>query len=163
VNNKLTWILLLSFVLALGSANVRAQHSSLSLLPSSERIGQDSVLMVVVHLAAAERLHAYSVDILYDTTVVHYQSLQRLPFFSGSTFFASNIDSANGKIVIDEAILGAWSQNGTAGVALLRFTASKPGTAAFKITSSALRDSINRPIPVDNQGTTVTVVGREGE
>src|SRR5512140_3109468 len=159
---RLTSALLLLLLLACDPGILLAQKATFSLLPSAERVEPDSVLMVVVHLAAVERLHAYSVDVSYDTAVVHYQSLQRLPFFSGSTFFASNIDSANGKIVIDEAILGARSQNGTAGVALLRFTASKPGSAAFEITSSALRDSINTPITVDNQGTLVTVVGRQG-
>jgi hypothetical protein len=151
-------LLLLSVLLLIGnSGTLRSQVATISLLPSPEQIEVDSVVMIVVEVSNVEHLHAYSVDVSYDTGLVHFLSLQRLPFFNGTTFFASLVDSASGKIVVNEAILGASGQSGTGGLAMLRFVGVRPGVASFQITASALRDTVNASIPVNNVGTTVTV------
>jgi hypothetical protein len=157
MHKKSTTVLLITMLLLASSGIVRGQQATLSLLPSAEQIGVDSVLIIVVEISDVQHLHAYSVDITYDTVFVHFQSLQRLPFFSGSTFFASNVDSAGGKIVLNEAVLGPSGQSGTGGLALVRFVGIRPGIASFQISASALRDTVNASIPVTNKGTVVTV------
>lgn len=159
---KMVWSILLALLLSGGPGLVRAQQVQLSLLASAERIDVDSVVLIVLHVGAVEHLHAYSADISYDTALVHFQSLQRLPFFSGNTFFANLVDSLGGKVVVNEAILGPTGQSGEGGLALLRFVGVREGAASFQITASALRDTVNGVIPAINAGTLVTVGHPDG-
>lgn len=133
--------LCLIFFIVLFECNLFAQPAAIKILPEIQTIKLDSLATVIVKLENMQQLHAYSIEVSYNPFLLQYKSLTRLDFLSGwQTFFFPFIDTVNGKIRVDEAILGAYSQSGSGNIFKIVFRGVTEGNCALNVTSGELRD-----------------------
>jgi hypothetical protein len=124
-----------------------AQTVALSIQPAAQRIAIDSSGKVRVAIDSVKALHAYSIRVHYDPVILRYRSFQGLQFLGTSSFLFKQVDSVNGFVQIDEALLGPGGRSGSGNLFEMTFVASSNGTAKLQFTDADLRDSTNTMIP----------------
>jgi hypothetical protein len=134
-----------------------AQSPAVTLTPSILPIQVDSSGSFRVHLGSMRGIHAYAIQLSYDTTIVRCRRVTHQPFLSGTTFFTAAIDSTHGTVTINEAILGPGAQDGSGDVAEVQFLAAKSGSSTVAITLADLRDTLNQFINVSVTGAQIFV------
>ena len=140
------WLVLISLgLLACGS--VRAQLPAVSVIPQESRIHVDSIVTIAIFLDNVVGLHAYSIRLSYDTTIIGCRSVRKRNFFGLTSFFFSRIDSNAGAVQADEAILGPYSRSGSGYLVELDFIGRRNGTSYVSFVSVDFRDSTNHQIP----------------
>jgi hypothetical protein len=127
--------------------DLHAQTATIKILPAIQTIGIDSSADITVKLEDIQDLHAYSIEVSYDPSLIRYQSIARLNFLSGwQTFFYPFIDTINGKIRVDEAILGPYVQSGSGEIFKIAFKGRSEGDCSLSLTTSELRNLNNQSI-----------------
>jgi hypothetical protein len=143
--------LCLLFAVLIFRTELSAQTAAIKILPVSQTIGIDSIASVNVKLDDIQQLHAYSIEISYDPSLLKYQSITRMDFLSGwQTFFFPFIDTINGRIKADEAILGPYVQSGSGEIFKIIFKGKVEGNCSLFVTVSELRN-------LDNQNISATI------
>ena len=141
------YICLIFFITLFGCA-IHAQTAAIKILPVIQTVGVDSAVSISVKIEDILELHAYSIEVSYNPALLKYQSLVRLNFLSGwQTLFFPFIDTINGKIKVDEAILGPYSQSGSGEIYKINFKSKAEGDCSLNITTSELRNLNNQSIP----------------
>ena len=148
--------ILLSMILGWG-ATAPAQVPSVTITPSSQQLQNDSNGYVRIRVNGVQHLHAYNIQISYNPTIVRCRSVRGLGFFAAQTFFASMIDSVNGRATINEAILGPSGQSGSGDLAELRFFCLMNGLATLSFVTADFRDTVNQVIVVTTEGALIQV------
>lgn len=144
---KMKFLCLIYFILLIES-DLFAQSAAIKILPSIQTVGVDSAVSVSVKLEDIPEIHAYSIEVSYNPALLRYQSLVRLTFFSGwQTFYYPFIDTVNGTIRVDEAILGPYTQSGSGEVFKINFKTKAEGDCNLNLTTSELRNLDNQSIP----------------
>ena len=134
-----------------------ARSASVTIMPAAQHIEVDSVGVIRVHVQNIEHLHAYSVQVSYNPLVVRCQVVRRLSFFTGGTLFFSRIDSLNGTVTVEEALLGPSGQSGSGDLVELRFRGTRAGLTDLRFAGAAFRDTTNQIIAVTLQGGSIQV------
>lgn len=135
---------------------------TIALLPDSARVAVDSTVAVTVSALDVASVHGYSVTISYDPARVRCVRAVKKPFLTGQTLFFFTIDSVNGTVKIDEAILGTGAQSGSGAMAQVEFTGRQAGQTPLGIAAADVRDAANQSISVTTAGSVVTVTGTTG-
>lgn len=148
---------LLVMTVGWGTIGASAQTPSVIITPSSQQIQSDSSGYVRIRVNGIQHLHAYNVQVSYDPQVVRCRLVRRLDFFGTLTFFASVIDSVNGRTTVNEAVLGPGGYSGSGDLVELRFFGVANGTAALVLTVAEFRDTVNQMIPVTKVGAVIQV------
>jgi hypothetical protein len=147
----------LVIILGWNVLTIQAQTPSVVITPSSQQFQRDSTGFVRVRVNAIQHLHSYNVQMSYDPLVVRCRSVRKLDFFGGLTFFASLIDSVNGRATINEAVLGPGGQSGSGDLAELQFFGLANGTTSLNLVVADFRDTINQSISVTTQGAEIQI------
>lgn len=140
-------ILCLIFTALIIKFELLAQTAVINIFPISQTIEVSLTADVIVKLENIQQLHAYSVEISYDPLLLRYLGLMRKDFLSGwQTFFFPFIDTINGKIKVDEAILGPYVQSGSGEIFKISFEGKTEGICNLTISQNELRDLDNQKI-----------------
>ena len=135
---------------------------TISLQPDDQQVPVDSLVRVTVTAGDVTGVHGYSVTITYDPARLRCLRAQKQPYLTGQTLFFVTIDSIQGQVRIDEAILGTGSVSGSGGMALVEFMPRQAGQASLNISAADVRDAANQVISVTTAGAVVTVTGMTG-
>ena len=158
----MSWRMGLVLVCMLQSVPAWGETVSLALEPAAQHIGLDSSGKVRVAVNTEIMLHAYSIKIKYDPLILHYQSFRGLQFFGSSSFLFKQIDSANGLIQVDEALLGPGGRIGSGGFFEVTFVGTTNGTTLLQFDETDLRDSTSTALPVVTQNAEIQVGNANG-
>lgn len=140
-------ILYLTYALLIFRIELFAQTAAISILPVSQIIDIHSTADVSITLEEIQQLHAYSIEVSYDPLLLNYISIIRMDFLSGwQTFFFPFIDTLNGKIKIDEAILGPYVQSGSGEIFKIVFEGKAEGDCNLSVSENDLRNLDNQSI-----------------
>lgn len=127
--------------------NLNAQTAAIRILPDTQSVNIDSFASITVKLENIQELHAYSIEVSYDPVLLKFQSLTRMNFLnSWQTFYFPFIDTIAGKVKVDEAILGPYSQSGTGEIYKITFKGRSQGNCPLNITTNELRNLSNQSI-----------------
>jgi len=128
---------------------IKAQ-ANVYITPSTVLLSGQSTFTVDVMIANVSNLHAYSVKIVFNNSVINYQSSAKGPFLStgGSTYFVTSPSPITDSVEVVEAILGAYSVNGSGKLFSITFNVASAGISSINIASVILRDVNNSNIPV---------------
>jgi hypothetical protein len=128
---------------------IKAQ-ANVYITPSTVLLSGQSTFTVDVMIANVSNLHAYSVKIVFNNSVINYQSSAKGPFLStgGSTYFVTSPSPIIDSVEVVEAILGAYSVNGSGKLFSIAFNVASAGISSINIASVILRDVNNSNIPV---------------
>jgi len=148
---------LLVILLAWSALRTQAQAPSVVITPPSQQLPRDSIGHVRVRVINIQHLHAYNVQVVYDPLLVRFRFVRGLGFFGTLTFFTSMIDSVNGRVTVNEAVLGPEGQSGSGDLAELRFIGIANGTTTVSFVVADFRDTVNEVIPVTTQGALIQV------
>ncbi|MGA9364223.1 MAG: T9SS type A sorting domain-containing protein [Bacteroidota bacterium] len=136
---------------------LQAQTPSLNISPDTQRIERDSIAVMRIRVSSLPACHAYEVQVTYDAQIARCRSVRELQFFPVQTFFSALNDSINGRITIDEALLGPGGQNGTGDLAELKFVGLRDGSTTMSFSNADFRDGANQTIAVTTSGGTIQV------
>jgi hypothetical protein len=149
-------LLLFSFLLLFGCSKLfptlpdTSQKSGVLYLdPANLSISTGEDFAVELKVGAIDDLKGYSVSLNYDKTLVAPKEITEGTFFSssGETFFYQNINSEEGTILIDCAILGRGkSVSGEGTLASISFTCLKAGSAPISFVQAKTRNVENKDI-----------------
>jgi hypothetical protein len=154
-------VLLLIFCAFVISVQV-AGAGTISLQPEVQQVRVDSLVHVSVSAGDIPSVHGYSVTITYDPVRVRCLKATKQAFLSGQTLFFTTIDSVNGQVRIDEAILGTGTASGSGVMALIDFMPRQAGQASLIMSAADVRDGVNQAISVTTAGAALTVTGVNG-
>jgi type IX secretion system substrate protein/cohesin domain-containing protein len=130
-----------------------AQTASVFIQPGEHNINVDSSVIVTVSISDVIDLHSYSITIPYDGSLVEITDVIELDFLSShSTLFFPNINAAQNSLLVDCAILGTNTQNGSGNLFEIEFYASGSGDVNLILQNIILRDSQNNDIPFTSSG-----------
>lgn len=149
--------MLLVMTVGWGAMRAPAQAPSVIITPSSQQLQRDSSGYVRVRVNNIQHLHAYNVQVSYNPQVVRCRLVRGLDFFGTLTFFASVIDSVNGRTTVNEAVLGPGGYSGSGDLVELRFFGVANGTATLVLTVADFRDTVNQVIAVTKVGAVIQV------
>lgn len=138
---------------------LHAQTPSLNISPDTQRVDRDSIAVVRFRVCDLPTCHAYEVRVTYDSQIARCRSVQELQFFPLQSFFSALNDSMNGRITVDEALLGPGGRNGTGDLVELKFVGVRDGSTALSFSNVDFRDDANQPIVVATTGGAI-LVGR---
>jgi hypothetical protein len=137
--------------------SLHAQPPSVNINPITQRVEKDSVAVVRISVNSLPICHAYDVQVTYGPLIVRCRSVRTLHFIRGQTFFSALNDSTNGKLTVDEALLGQGGQSGTGDLVELRFVGLLGGNAALSFSNADFRDPANQAIAVTSNGGNIQV------
>jgi hypothetical protein len=138
---------------------IKLSAQSLSFLPSIKYFSLDSTDIIEVQVENVLSLRAYSIQISYDRDYVKCIGVTKTSFFSNyQTFFYSKIDTIEGTILIDEAILGMGFQSGSGILFQLKFKAIQLGSSQINFSTIDFRDTLNQNIIVSSTSGSLIVV-----
>jgi len=123
----------------------------------TQRIDKDSIAVVRISVSNLPTCHAYDVQLTYDQEIVRCKSVRELQFFPGQTFFSALNDSTNGRVNVDEALLGTGGQSGSGDIAELKFVSRQNGSTALSFSNADFRDLANQPIVVTRKEGSIQV------
>lgn len=147
------------YIAFLLSINCFSQQASIKILPTDQISYIDSFNFIIVRPENVQNLHAYSITISYNSNLIKYQDLMRLDFFSSlQTFFFPMIDTINGTIKVDEAILGAYSQSGSGDILKIKFKAIAEGTCSLLVNNHVLKDLNNQNINANIENALIQII-----
>ena len=151
---QIFWLLLIIF----NTYICFAQTPLLEISPSFQVVDKDSIFSVDIRINDITALHIYSVELKYNKNLLRYSSLEQLDFFSDyQTFFYKDIDSLQGIIQVDEAILGPYAESGSGGLFRVYFKALEFGSDEFYFQTYNLRDTSNSTIDVDTTNSILSI------
>jgi hypothetical protein len=139
-----------------------ARSTTLTLQLSSNAVAVDSPAVVRVAVDQVQSLHAYSITIAYDPLVVRCRKVKLLQYFSLSTFTFSKIDSVNGTVQVDEAVLGNAGHGGAGILFEVTFAGRNTGTTQLSFGTTQLFDTTNSVLPVQTSGAVLQVGSATG-
>jgi hypothetical protein len=129
--------------------SIKAQ-ANVYITPSSVVLAGQSTFTFDVMISNVTNLHGYSVKIVFDNSVINFQSALKGPLLStgGSTFFATSPNPIIDSVEVVEAILGAYSVNGSGKLFSITFSVLAAGTSSISIVDVRLKDINDVNIPV---------------
>ena len=149
---------ILVIVFALVCTLCIAQTSQLAVTPLFQGLEIDSVAKIKIRIQSTVRIHAYSISLSYDPTSMRCVFVGKADFFPlGGSFLFCTIDSINGRIGIDEALIGTGGRNGTGDLAEVRFKGIHGSTNAVQFVTANLRDTLNQAVGSTTTGGTIQV------
>ena len=135
-----------------------SQTPLLNIAPTTRIVDKDSNFQIEIRINNISYLHSYSIELKYNNELLEYSSLEELDFFSQyQTFIYTKIDSSDGFIHVDEAILGHYSVSGVGGLLRIGFKALNYGEDSIYLHSLDFRDIDNNSINVDVSNTKIIV------
>lgn len=128
---------------------IKAQ-ANVYITPSTVVLSGQNTFTLDVMIANVSNLHAYSVKIVFNNSVINFQSSAKGPFLStgGNTFFATSPNPIIDSVEVVEAILGAYSVNGSGKLFSITFNALAAGTSSISVVDVRLKDISDLNIPV---------------
>jgi hypothetical protein len=135
-------------LLTLGHALALGQTTSVALLPASQHIGIDSSGKARVTLESVQALHAYTIRVEFNPEVVTCGGVTGLLFFGPSSVLFAKIDTLQGFVQVDEALLGAGGQSGSGDLFELNFVGAGNGTTQLQFGNADLRNAGNERLAV---------------
>jgi len=130
-------------------SKIQAQ-ANVYITPSSLVLSGQSTFTVDVMIANVLDLHDYSLKIVFDNSIIHFHSAQEGPFLAsgGNTFFfTTSLPTAN-YIIVDDAILGTATTNGSGKLFSVTFDVLSAGNSTINVASIQLKDHDITSIPV---------------
>jgi hypothetical protein len=125
-----------------------AWTATLTLQRSSISVPVDSQVVVKVAIDNVRMLHAFSIVIGYDPQIVRCKKVKSNNFWGASTFLFTRIDSVNGSVQVDEALLGASGQSGSGYLLEMTFGGRNTGHTNLTFAVAELRDTANAVVAV---------------
>ncbi len=119
--------------------------------PATTVLSGQSTVTVDVMISNVSNLHSYQVRLLFDNTIISYQSIAKGPFLSDvsySTLFLVTPSTIIDSINAEEAILGPYVVNGSGKLFSVTYNVMSAGTSSIDIVGVQLRDLANQSIPV---------------
>jgi hypothetical protein len=137
------------FCLVLLPYSIKAQ-ANVYITPSAVVLSGQSTFTVDVMIANVTNLHGYSVKIVFDNSIINFQSAVKGPLLStgGSTYFVTSPIPIIDSVEAAEVILGAYSVNGSGKLFSITFNVLSAGISLINIADVILRDINNSNIPV---------------
>lgn len=149
-------------LVVLGYALAPGQTTSVALRPQSQYILVDSSGKVRVGLENVQELHAYTIRVKFDPLVLSCRGVRGLQFFGSSGVLFTLIDSAQGTVQVDEALLGTGGRSGSGDLFEMVFVGVSAGTARLQFDNADLRDINNTKITVQTTDAEIVVGGPTG-
>jgi hypothetical protein len=149
------WVLLLLLILLITTT----QSAELRLLSNSENVQVGTLFDIVIRVEDVSQLHAYSLSISYQPSTIRYVNVTKELFFPSGTVFFKQIDTVNGIIHIDEAILGMQGIDGSGNIFKIRFEGKQNGNSTIQFQTIDLRDTSNAEIQVSTPEKLIINVG----
>lgn len=147
------------FFISLLSVEFYSQQPTIRFLPSTQISYIDSSAFVIIRFENMQNLRAYSITVSYNPSLIKYQNITRMDFFSSwQTFFFFLVDSINGTIQIDEAILGAYAQSGSGDILKIKFNATALGTCNLIFSDYVLKDLNNQNMTADTSNAVIHII-----
>ncbi len=138
-----------------------AQSPRLQLLPSSASAPRGGEYSLAVKAMDFPPFRAYTIRVKYDASVLHCRLVKQERYFGEySTFWFTDIDSADGIAGADESILGVGAVSGDGALFSLVFRVLGEGTARVRFEAYSANDSALKtisPIAVEESMLTVGV------
>lgn len=119
--------------------------------PATTVLSGQSTVTVDVMISNVSNLHSYQVRLLFDNTIISYQSIAKGPFLSDvsySTLFLVTPSTIIDSINAEEAILGPYVVNGSGKLFSVTYNVMSAGPSSIDIVGVQLRDLANQSIPV---------------
>jgi len=127
-------------------------------IPATQQTWIDSLVTVTIRIDSAENVHAYSLRISYDPSLARCVGIQHLNYFpSGSSIYFSTIDSLNGVLGIDEAMLGLVAMSGSGDAVRFKFVGLQNGQMNLNFTTVDFRDTANSTLQIDSVGGEIVI------
>jgi hypothetical protein len=145
-------------ILVLHAAVCFSQPVQLAVTPAFQAIAIDSIAKVKVRIQTSVRVRAYQVEVGYNPSLLKCVYADKSTFFplGGSLLFIT-IDSVNGRITIDEAMIGPTGRNGEGDLAEIRFRGLQNGTGSLPLPTAFVRDTLNQSVAFAATGASVRV------
>jgi hypothetical protein len=144
-------------LIAISGQGGNAQTTVLAIEPAIGNIGVDSTAEVRVTIRDVTSLHAYAIRITYDPAIIRCATVKGLQFFGSSSFLYQQIDSINGWVRVEEALLGPTGRSGSGDLVEIRFSGRITGNTQLLFITSDLRDTLNNTILVQVTGAEIRV------
>lgn len=143
--NKIIFFLYLIFTpyMLIAQANVYIN-------PSKILLNGQSTITLDVMISNVIDLHAYSIRVSFNNSIIHLINVVQGPFLSsgGSTLFLTSPTPVVDNVLVDAAILGTNTVNGSGNLFSLNFSVISAGNCPINIILVQLRDHDNANIPV---------------
>ena len=135
-----------------------SQNATLVINPPSQQIAIDSNAILKVRIQTTAHIHAYHIEVTYNRLLLKCVLVDKATFFPfGSSLLFVTIDSANGKISIDEALIGQEGRSGEGDLVEIKFRGMGNGTIPITLPIANLRDTLNQTVAYSATGGTVRV------
>lgn len=141
-----------------------ANAQVVAVVPDSQLVKKGDTVTVRIQAENVTGLKVYSIKVAYNKSLLKCIAVEKLDFLSGpfSTFFITKIDSLNGKVQCDEAILGTGSSTGSGGLFQMKFIGLVAGVSPIDFISLDLRDLSNQQLTYSSANGTVQVQDPSG-
>jgi hypothetical protein len=118
--------------------------------PSTIVLSGQSTFSIDLMISNVIDLHAYSIKISFNNSIIRLTNVLQGSFLSsgGSTLFLTSPTPVVDNVLVDAAILGTNTVNGSGNLFSLNFTVISAGNSPIDVTLVKLRDHNNSNIPV---------------
>jgi len=135
-----------------------AQTANVYVAPDHQSVQSGSNVIISVAIADVASLHSYSITIVYDSSLVEFNNISQLDFFSPyQSLFLYNLNAHNSNIIVDASILGTDNQSGSGELFQVEFLTKSDGSTEIIIDSVALRNSENNSIESTSVNGNITI------
>ncbi|MEO8167679.1 MAG: T9SS type A sorting domain-containing protein [bacterium] len=145
-------------ILIVAVAVSHGQTSQLTVTPASQSIEINAIASIAVRIQTTVPIRAYSIELSYNPVSMKCIFADKADFFPlGGSLLYYTIDSVNGRIRIDEALIGNGRRSGTGNLAEVRFRGIANDANAVQFITANLRDTLNQSIPSTTTGGTIRI------
>jgi len=141
------WAILFSLIIFTNQSKAQA---NVYVSPATTVLSGQSTVTVDFMIENVTNIHAYSVNLIFNDSVLQYQAATQGPFLSmgGGTTFLTRPSLIIDSIEVNEAILGLYSTSGSGKLFSITFNVLSAGSTTIDVVEVDLRDIDNNNIPV---------------